>query len=55
MEALLCETHGAVLLIRLNRPAALNAINAVLAGELIGVLKDYDADANLRCAVIRSG
>ena len=52
METLLVETHGAVLLIRLNRPAALNAINSVLAGELIGVLQDFDAEAGLRCAVI---
>jgi enoyl-CoA hydratase len=52
METLLVETHGAVLLIRLNRPAALNAINSVLAGELIGVLREFDAGASLRCAVI---
>ena len=52
LEALLVEGHGAVLLIRLNRPAALNAINSVLAGELIGVLREFDADAGLRCAVI---
>lgn len=52
METLLVETYGAVLLIRLNRPATLNAINLVLAGELIGVLKEFDNDSSLRCAVI---
>ena len=52
LEALLVEGHGAVLLIRLNRPAALNAINFVLTRELIGVLREFDADAGLRCAVI---
>ena len=51
-ETLLVETHGTVLLIRLNRPAALNAINAQLSKELLGKLAAYDTDANLRCAVI---
>lgn len=51
-ETLLVETHGTVLLIRLNRPAALNAINAQLSKELLGTLAAYDTDANLRCAVI---
>ena len=52
METLLLETHGSVLLIRLNRPQALNAINAALARELIRTLTEFDADAQLRCAVI---
>lgn len=51
-ETLLVETHGTVLLIRLNRPAALNAINAQLSKELLGTLAAYDTDANQRCAVI---
>ncbi len=51
-ETLLVETHGAVLLIRLNRPAALNAINAQLGKELLGTLAAFETDPELRCAVI---
>jgi len=51
-EALLVETHGPVLLIRLNRPQALNAINGMLTCELLIALTEFDADAKLRCAVI---
>jgi len=51
-ETLLVETHGAVLLIRLNRPQALNAINGMLTCELLIALTEFDADAKLRCAVI---
>ncbi|MBC8037122.1 MAG: enoyl-CoA hydratase/isomerase family protein, partial [Rhizobiales bacterium] len=51
-ETLLVETHGAVLLIRLNRPQALNAVNGVLTGELLRCLNEFDADGKLRCAVI---
>ncbi len=51
-ETLLVETHGAVLLIRLNRPAALNAINAQLGKELLGTLAAFETDPKLRCAVI---
>ena len=51
-EALLVETHGPVLLIRLNRPQALNAINGMLTCELLIALTEFDADAKFRCAVI---
>ena len=51
-ETLLVETHGAVTLIRLNRPEALNAINALLTRELLGVLAAYEADGGQRCAII---
>ncbi len=51
-ETLLVETRGSVLLIRLNRPKALNAINGMLTGELLNALTEFDADAKLRCAVI---
>jgi enoyl-CoA hydratase len=52
METLLLEHHGPVLLIRLNRPRALNALNRQLCDELLETLKDYEANAELRCAVI---
>jgi enoyl-CoA hydratase len=52
METLLLETHGPVLLIRLNRPKALNALNRQLCGELLETLKAYEANGALKCAVI---
>ncbi len=51
-ETLLLETHGPVLVIRLNRPQALNAINGMLTCELLIALTEFDANAQLRCAVI---
>jgi len=51
-ETLLLESHGAVLVIRLNRPQALNAINGMLTCELLLALTEFDADAKLLCAVI---
>ncbi len=51
-ETLLVDHHGAVILIRLNRPQALNAINGMLTCELLIALTEFDADAKLRCAVI---
>jgi enoyl-CoA hydratase len=52
METLLVEPHGSVLLIRLNRPTALNAINAALSREKLGTLSKFEVDPNLRCPVI---
>lgn len=52
---ILVETHGdngEVVLIRLNRPKALNALNAELSGELIDALQRYDRDETKRCAVL---
>jgi enoyl-CoA hydratase len=52
METLLVEIQGAVMLIRLNRPAARNAINAKMTEELVRTLQEYEGNADLRCAVI---
>ena len=52
METLLTETHGAVLLVTLNRPAARNAINAKMTAELLGALLEFDSNPALRCAVV---
>jgi enoyl-CoA hydratase/carnithine racemase len=41
-----------VRLIRLNRPEALNALNAVLLGELADALGRADEDASVRCVVL---
>ena len=51
-QTLILESHGPVLLIRLNRPEALNALNAALLAELTQVLTEGDADPQLRCFVL---
>ncbi len=51
-ETLLAETHGAVTLIRLNRPQALNALNSQVLGELIAAFAAYEADPAQRCLVL---
>ena len=51
-ETLLLEPHGPVLLIRLNRPEALNALNFTLMRELAEVLRQADADPGVRCIVL---
>jgi enoyl-CoA hydratase len=51
-ETILIETHGAVTLVRLNRPQALNALNSQVLGELIEAFAAYDADASQRCLVL---
>ncbi|PPD44578.1 MAG: enoyl-CoA hydratase [Methylocystis sp.] len=46
------ETHGRVALVGLNRPQALNALNAQLIGELDCALTGFEADANIGCIVL---
>ncbi|MDB5672379.1 MAG: enoyl-CoA hydratase [Alphaproteobacteria bacterium] len=51
-ENLLVETSGAVTLITLNRPKALNALNSAVLSELIQAYAAYDSDDSQRCAVL---
>jgi len=51
-ENLLVEQHGAVTLVRLNRPQALNALNGAVLEELITAFAAFEADPNQRCAVL---
>ncbi|MHB8530202.1 MAG: enoyl-CoA hydratase [Caulobacteraceae bacterium] len=51
-ETLIVETAEAVVLIRLNRPAALNALNGQLMDELTAALDTAEADASVGCIVI---
>ena len=51
-ETILSETRGAVTLITLNRPQALNALSSVVLGELIAAFAAFEADASQRCAVL---
>lgn len=52
MQTLLLERHGPVLLIRLNRPEALNALNQQVLSELVQVLTAAEADPDVRCIVL---
>ncbi len=51
-ETILVETRGAVTLITLNRPQALNALNSQVLAELIDASAAYDADPDQRCLVL---
>jgi enoyl-CoA hydratase len=51
-STLLVEKHGAVTLVRLNRPQALNALNSQVLAELIDAFAAYDADNSQRCLVL---
>ena len=51
-EMILVETKGAVGLITLNRPQALNALCAQLIDELGQALKAFDADPAVGCIVL---
>jgi enoyl-CoA hydratase len=51
-ETILTETHNRVGLVRLNRPQAMNALNALLMEELMTALEAFDADSQIGCIVI---
>ncbi|WP_438345348.1 enoyl-CoA hydratase [Methylorubrum populi] len=51
-ETILTEARGRVLLITLNRPKALNAINRQLTAELIDATTRADADPGIGCIVV---
>ena len=49
---ILVETHQRVGLIRLNRPKALNALNAAVMSEMNTALAEFDRDQNIGAIVI---
>ena len=51
-QNILVETHGRAGLVRLNRPQALNALNAALIDEVNAVLDGFEVDAGIGCIVI---
>lgn len=51
-ETILVEQRGAVTLITLNRPQALNALNSQVLEDLIGAFADFEADEKQLCAVL---
>jgi enoyl-CoA hydratase len=52
MDHILVKTEGAVGVITLNRPQALNALNTALLAELCEALEGFDADPSVRCIVL---
>src|SRR4026208_2515046 len=51
-ETILVEQQGAVTLVTLNRPQALNALNSQVLRDLIAAFAAYDADDSQRCLVL---
>ena len=51
-ENIIVETRGKVGLVRLNRPQALNALNAALLGELGAAVDGFEAAPDIGCIVI---
>ncbi len=51
-EAVLVERRGRVMVITLNRPEAMNAINGALSHGLLAAVRDLDADDSLTAGVI---
>jgi len=51
-QTILVERRGAVTLVTLNRPQALNALNSTVLKELIDAFAAYDADPAQRCLIL---
>src|ERR1700747_2606983 len=51
-ETIIVDRRGRVGIVRLNRPQALNALNATLRNELLSAVEALDADADVGCILI---
>ncbi len=51
-STILVETEGAVTLVTLNRPEALNALNNQVLADLVSAFAAYEADASQRCLIL---
>lgn len=51
-DTLIVEQQDAVTVITLNRPQALNALNATVMEEMIVALAAFEADDSQRCAIV---
>lgn len=54
-EAVLIERDGAVVVVQMNRPATLNALNDEVMGGVVAALEELDADEDVRCIVLAGG
>jgi len=51
-QNIIVETRGKIWIIRLNRPQALNALNAALIAELTQAVAAFEADAAIACIIV---
>jgi enoyl-CoA hydratase len=51
-QTILVDRRDRVLLVTLNRPEALNALNRQLTGELLAAVSDADKDAGIGCILV---
>ena len=51
-ESVVVERDGAVAIVRLNRPARLNAFTTEMCHRLLGVSDELDADDDVRAIVL---
>src|SRR5262249_54089192 len=51
-QTIIVERRRRVGIVRLNRPQALNALNATLKNELLSAAEAFDADANVGCILM---
>jgi enoyl-CoA hydratase len=51
-QNIIVETRGKIGIVRLNRPQALNALNAALIGELTAAVQAFEADAGIACMIV---
>jgi enoyl-CoA hydratase len=51
-QNILVRTEGAVGIITLNRPQALNALNSPMMDEIAAVMDGFEADSAIRCVII---
>jgi enoyl-CoA hydratase len=51
-ENIIVEANGKVVLIRLNRPQALNALNAALMAEVARAVAAFEADTDIGCLLV---
>ena len=51
-ETILVEQKGAVTVVTLNRPQALNALNTQVLADLVRAFAAFEADPSQRCAVL---
>jgi enoyl-CoA hydratase len=51
-QNIIVETRGKIGIIRLNRPQALNALNAALMAELTQAVAAFEADAGIACMIV---